>query len=194
MRLTPYQLEKIARLVRGRSEPIPEYKRAAVLLLVVNKRGASHIVYTRRTSEVSLHAGQISFPGGKVDPADLDDYATAARETREEIGVEPSQYTHVGRLGYFETFTSRHDAIAHLAFSPRPLTYRVNPAEVVEVIEIPVATLLEQFRPNLNFDDPDEVMYLNFRYRAPETDRVANLWGLTARITHHFFSGLSQLI
>ncbi|MFQ5824873.1 MAG: NUDIX hydrolase [bacterium] len=165
---------------------------SAVLMIFFNKKNQTHLVYIRRTKGMNLHSGQMAFPGGKIDPEDESSYATAVRETFEEIGVDAHLCTYLGKMGFFETLTSGYDAAVHLVWCPEPQKYKINQNEVAEVVEIPVATLLEQFQPDLDFDNPQEIMYLNFRYQLKTTSEVVILWGLTARITHHFMQGLSE--
>jgi len=135
----------------------------------------------------------MAFPGGKIDPDDESSRAAAVRETIEEVGVSPERYEYVGEMGFFETLTSQHDAAAHVAWAPRPPRFKKNDFEVAEIIEIPVHILYEQFRPDLDWGNQHDVMYLNFQYKPSDSGEVVNLWGLTARVTHHFLQGLWQL-
>ncbi len=64
----------------------PEYRKASVIILFLEKNGAPHVLLTRRTDRVSTHKGQISFPGGGFDSTDRDFLDTALRETMEEVG------------------------------------------------------------------------------------------------------------
>jgi 8-oxo-dGTP pyrophosphatase MutT (NUDIX family) len=191
MQLQPDDLRKIISELPKRQHAIPAYTPAAVLVIFFEREKSTFLIYIRRTKGMSVHSGHMAFPGGKVDPGDESNRATAFREAFEEIGIDATQLIYLGDLGLFETLTSRFDAAAHAVWSPQPLSYSPNPIEVAEVVEIPVSHLLSQFRPNLDFDNYDELMYLNFNYQ-PAQSAIANLWGLTARITHHFLSGLRR--
>ncbi|MFQ5706894.1 MAG: NUDIX hydrolase [bacterium] len=192
MQLNPAQIQASFEHIPKRAEPMPGYVPAAVLVIFVNLKGGTHIVYIRRTRGLHLHSGHMAFPGGKIDPTDASSYAAAVRETCEEIGVAEDRYSYLGNLGYFETLTSRYDAAAHVAWSAQPLEYKPNPFEVAEVVEIPLKSLVQQFRPDLDSQNPDQVRYLNFRYRSDKTACEATLWGLTARVTHHLLAGLAK--
>lgn len=194
MLLQPEEIRKIINLVPKRLEIKPGFVPSAVLMIFFNKQNQTHLVYIRRTKGINLHSGQMAFPGGKIDPRDESSYAAAVRETYEEIGVDARQYISLGEMGFFETLTSGYDAAVHLAWCRQPQEYKINQDEVAEVVEVPIATLLEQFRPDLDFTNPQEIMYLNFRYQPTATSDVVNLWGLTARITHHFMQGLSEYL
>lgn len=192
MLVTPENIRQIIEHLPKRQQPIPGYTPAAVLLIFFTKENRTHLVYTRRTQGLKVHSGSMAFPGGKIDRDDHSSRTTAFREAREEIGVDANQLTYLGDLGFFETLTSRYDAAAHAVWSPNPLSYKINPVEVAEVVEIPLAHLLEQFRPDFDFSNHRELMYLNFHYKPAKSGNLANLWGLTARITYHFLHGLQQ--
>lgn len=194
MLLTPDDIQHIIEIVPKRFSLIEHYVPAAVLMLFFNRDSQTHLVYIRRTRRMRLHSGNMAFPGGKIDPEDASSLAAAMRETEEEIGILPEQYDYLGEMGLFETLTSRYDAAAHLAWCPSAPQYVRSEIEVEEIIEIPVAALLEQFRPNLDFSDADEVRYLSFHFQPRHSRRPANLWGLTARITHHFMQGLHDYL
>lgn len=194
MLLKPEEINKIIELVPKRQEIRPGFVPSAVLMIFFDKGNQTHLVYIRRTKGMNLHSGQMAFPGGKIDPEDETSYTTAVREAFEEIGVDVRQYTYLGEMGFFETLISGYDAAVHLAWCPKPQKYNINHDEVAAVVEIPIATLLEQFQPDLDVDNPQEIMYLNFRYQPRINSEVVNLWGLTARITHHFMQGLSEFL
>ena len=194
MLLSKKEISQILKLVPKREEMIAGYIPSAILMLFFNRDEQTNLVYIRRTKGMRIHSGHMAFPGGKVDAVDESSYATAVRETYEEIGVDERQYTHLGDMGLFETLTSAYDAVAHLACCHKPPVYKKNDNEVQEIIEIPLEILFEQFRPDLDYQNRDELMYLNFRYQPPSSTKAANRWGLTARITHHFLQGLAQHI
>ena len=78
---------------------------AAVLLLVVNHPGEPTVVFTQRTAHLADHAGQISFPGGRVEEVDEGPAQTALREAREEVGIDPAGIEILGELPDYHTST-----------------------------------------------------------------------------------------
>ena len=89
------------RLPGREGEPIP----AAVLVPLVNRPQGLQLLLTQRSASLADHPGQISFPGGRLDPGDVDHAAAALRETREEIGLSPAKIDVLGHLSPYETVT-----------------------------------------------------------------------------------------
>lgn len=118
-------------------------KSAAVLVLLVNNEGehAPHILLTKRTAHLTDHAGQISFPGGRVEATDADACAAATRETFEETGVPANAIEVLGILPQYTTGTG-YLITPVVAWADASLTYSPDPAEVADVFEVPAAFLL----------------------------------------------------
>ena len=117
---------------------------AAVLIPIVLRGplgNAPHVLLTQRTEHLSTHAGQIAFPGGKVDAHDLSPEAAAVREAQEEVGLDPHYVRILGSLPHYVTGTAfvitPVVALVDPAFEPRP-----NPHEVADVFEVPLAFLM----------------------------------------------------
>ena len=81
-------------------------KPAAVLVPIINRPDGPTVLLTQRTAHLKKHAGQISFPGGGVEPQDANHVVTALRETHEEIGLNPEHVRLLGRLSMYETSTA----------------------------------------------------------------------------------------
>ena len=134
--LTADDLEKLTANAEGGSKP------AAVLLLVVNHPLDPTVVFTQRTADLADHAGQISFPGGRVDAGDASAEETALREAREEIGIDTSRIELLGRLPQYNTSTG-YAVTPVVGWIEPPVTYNPDPREVADVFEVPLAFLLD---------------------------------------------------
>jgi 8-oxo-dGTP pyrophosphatase MutT (NUDIX family) len=116
-------------------------KAASVLVLVVN-HPVPTVVFTQRTPHLTDHAGQISFPGGGVEPGDINAAATALREAEEEIGIDPRAVEIIGELPHYTTGTGFRITPV-VGWSADPLQYAPDPSEVAEVFEVPAPFLLD---------------------------------------------------
>jgi 8-oxo-dGTP pyrophosphatase MutT (NUDIX family) len=126
-------------------ELLPVIDRAsAVLAPLYEHDGELHVILTRRTWDLRSHQGEVSFPGGRQDDADADMWATALRESREEIALDTDRVERVGELDHLATVTSRSFIVPYVGALPpgRPDT-AANPAEVSAVLHVPVAELLD---------------------------------------------------
>jgi 8-oxo-dGTP pyrophosphatase MutT (NUDIX family) len=144
---------------------------------------APHLVLTQRTTTMRRHSGQISLPGGRYDLEDGSLLRTALRETQEELGVDPAGLTLWGRLEP-EHIVATHYALApFVAYAPRRPAFVPAPAEVAEVIDMPLALLLDPSTVEEEVWDFQgaERRVSFFRYREHK------IWGATARI-------LSQIV
>ncbi len=191
MRISKKEITNILGGVTKRQTPLSRYIPSAILMLFFEQDSKTSLVYIRRTTGPTLYSGHIAFPGGKIDAGDRSSRDAATRETFEEIGVPETAHQYVGEMGWFETLTSNHDAAAHVAWSPVPVSFKKDAFEVAEIIPLPVELLYRQLRTDLDFGNREEVISLNFQYHPPNGGSVVNLWGLTARITHHFLAGLA---
>lgn len=115
--------------------------RAAVLVGLVSRPQGTHVLLTRRTDSLQHHAGQVSFPGGRIDPGDRGALDAALRETWEEVAIEPGTIAPLGFLDPYATITGFRvlPLVARL-----PPDYRMvpNPGEVAAAFEVPLAPLL----------------------------------------------------
>lgn len=105
------------------------------------------ILLTERAHTLRSHPGQVSFPGGRAEPTDLDLTATALRETHEEVGVEPQSVAVAGVLPPLNLVVSSHDVSPVLGWWARPGRAWVRePREVARVLQVPVAELADPAR------------------------------------------------
>lgn len=118
---------------------------AAVLVSIVH--GAEPgVLLTRRTEHLKAHAGQVAFPGGRIDPGDASPEAAALREAEEEIGLAPSHVELVGRLPDYVTGTG-FLVTPVLGLLPEGLVLTPSPDEVAEIFTLKLSTLLDPNAP-----------------------------------------------
>lgn len=154
---------------------------AAVLMPIYKKAEEYYIILTKRTEGVSYHKGQISFPGGGHQAGDKTLKDTALRESWEEIELNPKDVEILGELDDTETVTN-FIISPFVAAIPYPYEFNPNPREVEEIIQIPVAALLNEsnFREEQKYREGKLVREYSYEYR----DWV--IWGATARILKQF--------
>ena len=115
---------------------------AAVLFPIVVRDAGHTVMLTQRTAHLRDHAGQISFPGGRVEADDLSPTHTALRETEEEVGLSRERVEILGFLPEYRTGTGfRVTPVVGLVHPPFDL--QPDPFEVAEVFEVPLAFLLD---------------------------------------------------
>jgi len=115
---------------------------AAVLVPLVDHSEGLTVLLTLRTLHLHDHAGQISFPGGRIDPGDTDAAAAALRETEEEVGLKPERVRLVGRLDTYVTRTG-YQVTPLVGLVEPPLDLAIDPEEVAEAFEVPLDFLLD---------------------------------------------------
>jgi 8-oxo-dGTP pyrophosphatase MutT (NUDIX family) len=150
---------------------------AAVLVpLFVTSDAEPHAVFTRRGTGLRRHAGEISFPGGRRDPEDVDLSATALREAEEEIGLARTEVKLVGQLEPTPTWVTNYVIHPFVGLIPAGRVWQMSPREVDAVLELPLRAL-RAGRTRTQ---------LERRGVAFETDAYVLdghvIWGATARI------------
>ena len=117
---------------------------AAVLVAIV-ERAEPTVILTERPATMRRHAGQISFPGGRIDPEDADAVAAALREAEEEIGLDPTMVDVIGIADIYRTVTG-FEVTPVLGVLPPDLPLRPHPGEVAAMFEAPLSYLLDPAR------------------------------------------------
>lgn len=115
---------------------------ASVLVPIVAHRESLTVLFTRRTAHLRAHSGQISFPGGRVEPQDVDARETALRETQEEIGLARERIELIGTLSEYHTRTGYRITPVVGVVAP-PFRLQADPQEVDAVFEVPLSFLLD---------------------------------------------------
>jgi len=116
---------------------------AAVLAPLVERAAGFQVLLTQRPAHLSAHAGQISLPGGRVEPGDRDAVQAALRETEEEIGLDPSRIEVLGRLDTYITGTG-YEIVPVVGLVREPFSLRLDPKEVTEAFEVPLSFILDR--------------------------------------------------
>jgi 8-oxo-dGTP pyrophosphatase MutT (NUDIX family) len=163
---------------------------AAVLLPLVPRADGVHLLLTRRTEHLRDHAGQISFPGGRVEPEDDGPVATALRETEEEIGLPRAHIEVLGQLPVYTTVTAFQVTPVVALVSPG-FTLAPDPAEVAEAFEVPLAYLMNPaHHRHHRFEFAGaERRFLSMPWQGPEREYF--IWGATAAMLRNFYRLLS---
>jgi len=184
-RLEAYIPSEIVRGPAVNRPALPGKKSAVLVALYPGDRGAT-VLLTKRALHMRSHAGEIAFPGGSVDPGDKSLWHTAVREAHEEIGLVPSLVRQVGQLDRFVTgasFSLVQPLVARLDSRPDLVA---SPDEVAEIIETPLAELLEPgvYRQEAWYWD-DRWVPMHFFELVGET-----VWGATALMLHNLLAAL----
>jgi 8-oxo-dGTP pyrophosphatase MutT (NUDIX family) len=151
-------------------------QRAAVLLTLVEHADGLNVLFTERAAHLKHHAGQISFPGGRIEDVETPVDA-ALREAHEEIGLEPRDVTIAGALDTHVTGTG-FSVTPVVGFIAAPFVARPDPAEVTDVFGVPLEHFLA---PDTVHETYRERLGCRFRsYEFHCENRV--IWGATAAI------------
>ena len=171
----PSPLERIPR------EHWPEggFGEAAVLVPLHEEEGVASVLLTLRRADLRQHAGQVSFPGGRVNPGEstLD---AALREAHEEVGLDPSRARVLGRLTDTVVLQSANRLTPWVASVPYPFPYAASPREVEAIWHVPIPALLA---PGVHRTQRHGFYGLDVEIHFYEVEG-RTIWGATARVLH----------
>jgi len=159
------------------SPPSTALRPAAVLVPLIDHPDEMTVLLTQRTAHLSAHAGQISFPGGRIEADDADAVAAALRESEEEVGLPRGRVTIVGRLDTYLTGTG-FEITPIVGIVAPPLSLVLDPFEVAEAFEVPLSYILDR-RNHQRVERESGGRRRSF-FILPYQGR--NIWGATAGI------------
>jgi len=158
---------------------------AAVLMPIIARREPS-VLFTQRTAHLTQHAGQISFPGGRVEEHDISMVQTALRETQEETGIDPAFVSVAGFLDPYETGTG-YAILPVVGLLSEGFSLNPHAGEVAEIFEVPLDFLLDPKNREKGMVEYKGGMrqYYVFNYE------VRRIWGATAGMLVNFVDRLA---
>jgi 8-oxo-dGTP pyrophosphatase MutT (NUDIX family) len=159
----------------GETPPSAALRPAAVLVPLIDHPDGMTVLLTQRTAHLSAHAGQISFPGGRIEAQDADEIAAALRETEEEVGLPRELISVIGRLDTYVTGTGFEITPIVGIVTPR-YTLAIDPNEVAEAFEVPLSYVLDP--SNHNRTERESAGRTRVFFVLPYEGR--NIWGATA--------------
>ena len=168
-------------------DPSRALKGAAVLVPLVDRAEGLSVLLTKRTSHLYHHPGQISFPGGGIDPGDADARAAALRETEEEIGLDRCHIALVGQLDTYLTRTG-FEIFPLVGLVTPPFSLTPDSFEVAEIIEVPLPFFLRpenRVQQSRLFEGKER-----YFYAYPYGDHY--IWGATAGMLNNLVEVLTD--
>ncbi len=161
-------------------------KQGGVALVVYPFEGRWYMPLTKRPEYPGVHSGQISFPGGKMEPDDADLTITAQRETAEEIGLDLQEQHVVGYLSPLYIAASHYEVLPVVFQYPERPEFNTDPREVASLLEVPLIDILDPNRAKAK-----EIQVRGTDIWAPFFDLNAEVvWGATAMMLNEFVEAL----
>lgn len=150
---------------------------AAVLVPLHEKDGALHVLLTRRPAAMKRHAGQVSFPGGRIEPGEAS-LTAALREAHEEVGLDPGHAAVLGRLSETLVLASAFRLTPWVASVPYPYPYVAAAGEVEEILHVPLPALAAPGAHRIELREVYGLQYDVHFFSVGDT----LIWGATARV------------
>ena len=158
---------------------------ASVLVGIVTREEPT-LLLTQRTAHLSTHSGQIAFPGGKVDPEDVNAAATALREAQEEVGLDPQHVEVLGVLSEYVTGTSFIVTPVVALVDPSHVLVP-NPHEVAAAFEVPLSFLMDPRHHQRHAFEAEGVRREWFSMPYQDGAQQRFIWGATAGMLRNFY-------
>jgi 8-oxo-dGTP pyrophosphatase MutT (NUDIX family) len=165
---------------------------ASVLVPLVLREGGVSVLLTLRSDHLKDHAGQISFPGGRAEPEDIDAVATALRELEEEVGVDRRHIEVIGMLPVYSTVTN-FVVTPVVALVEPDFELRPDPSEVAEVFEVPLSFLMTPLHHQRHAFDwqGGRREFWSMPWQPEDRAEPYFIWGATAAMLRNFYRLLS---
>ncbi|MFI4930247.1 MAG: NUDIX hydrolase [Burkholderiales bacterium] len=179
-----------ARLFALEREPVA----ASVLMPLVERDDGLHVLLTRRADHLTDHAGQVSFPGGRAEPDDIDVVDTALRETQEEVGLPRERVQVLGPLNTYSTVSS-YVVTPIVALVQPPFQLALDDFEVAEAFEVPLQFLMTPAHHHRHAAEFGGVrrQFLSMPWQGVDAQgqpREYFIWGATAAMLRNLYSFL----
>ena len=170
--------------------PDRQPSQAAVLVPLVQREDALHVLLTRRADHLRDHAGQVSFPGGRSEPEDAGPAATALREAAEEVGLPVERAEIIGEMPTYTTVT-QYVVTPVVALVHPPFELRLDSFAVAEAFEVPLAWLMNpaHHRRHLFSYDGGQRQFLSMPWT--HAGREYFIWGATAAMLRNLYAYLA---
>ena len=172
----------IAADIIAKRESAGKVTKAAVLIPLVLKEGGLSVLLTQRTNHLRDHAGQISFPGGRMDPEDQSPNDTALRESQEEIGLDPKRVEIIGHMPQYLT-VSGYSVTPVVGLVQAQAEYVLDEFEVADVFEVPLSFLLDPANHQVRLWQSEQGG--RRFYSMPYENRF--IWGATAGMLRNLY-------
>src|SRR3954471_15336229 len=186
---TPEQLREVLLTAEQAAQmDAPGRTDAAVLVPLYLDGGDLHAVFTKRRDDLSHHAGEISFPGGRQDFPEEDLRVTALREAEEEMGLPPNEVELVGALPPVGTFVTNYKIHSYVGVIKPGHSWTPQPTEVEVILELSIPDLIAGYEMR-------RLVRKGVPFKTPTYTVDGNLvWGATARIVEHLLARLDPLL
>ena len=168
-------------------EQYPQGIQSAVCIPLVQRPTGLHVLLTRRAGHLLSHAGQVCFPGGRIEAADQNAVQAALRETHEEVGIAPHYIQPLGEQPIFIT-NSRYAMRPVVGLLKQGFAINPDPAEVAQVFEVPLSVLMNPHYHRLHRLPTKEG---NERYYFSISWEEHFIWGATAAVIRNFYHHLA---